>query len=98
MIVRFIQIRLRYCGRIKRIPGIMKLDNQPAWALGQRQGDENTAIKITYIRMIDDVCTGLMRRKLQIVGNRLALSYVLDANKQLRDTRAKNIQMLMGCR
>jgi hypothetical protein len=81
MIVRFIQIRLRYCGRIKRIPGIVKLDNQPARTPSQRQGDENTAIEITCIRMIDDICTGLMRRKLQIVDDRLALSYILDARQ-----------------
>ena len=100
MIVRFIQIRLRYCGRVKRVPSIVKLDNQPSRTPNQRQGDENTAIGITItcIRMIDDICTGLMRRKLQIVDNRLALIYVLDANQQLRDTSAKNIQILMGRR
>ena len=81
MIVRFIQIRLRYCGKIKRVPSIVKLDNQPARTPSQRQSDENTAIENTCIRMIDDICTGLVRRKLQIVDNRLALIYILDANQ-----------------
>ena len=98
MIVRLIQIRLGHCGKIKRIPGIVKLDNQPARMPGQRYSDENTTIEITCVRMIDDICTCLVRRKLQIVGERLALSYILDARQQLLDARAKNIQILMGCR
>jgi hypothetical protein len=98
MIVRLIQIRLGHCGKIKRIPGIVKLDNQPARTPGERYGDENTTIEITCVRMIDDIRTCLVRRKLQIVANRLTLIYILDARQQPRDARAKNIQILMGCR
>jgi hypothetical protein len=76
----------------------MELDHQPAWAASQRQCNENPAIELACIRMIDDICAGLMRRKLQIVDNRLTLIYILDASKQFRDTRAKNIQMLMSRR
>jgi len=97
MIVRLIQIRLGRCGKIKGMPGIVKLDNQPARTPGQRYGDENTTIENTCVRMIDDICTCLVRRKLQIVANHLTLIYILDARQHLRDAGAKNIQILMEC-
>jgi hypothetical protein len=57
----------------------VKLNDQPAGMIGQRYGDKNTATEITFVRVIDNVCTGLVRCKLQIVADRLTVSYILDA-------------------
>lgn len=55
MIVRFIQVWLRYARQIKRIPGVAKLNDQATRPWRKRKGDQDAALKFARVSVINNV-------------------------------------------